>query len=58
MDFFATVGKDKDGNVRIRVAKGGPKWEDGVVERVEVLQGNDEQELMQRAMKFAQERVS
>lgn len=55
--YAATIVRLKGGNIDIRIARGDPKPpEDG--ELVEVLYGDDEQELMARAMKFAQERTS
>lgn len=54
--YSATIGRDPSGVIRIRVCKGSPKIDDGVT-LIEVLHGNDEQELMARAMKFAQERI-
>ncbi len=55
--YSATIGRDKDGTVRIMVRKGDPRVEDGVT-LVEVLYGDDEEELKARAVRFAKERLS
>lgn len=55
--YAATITRRRDGTIGIRVARGEPK-QDADGELVEVLYGDDEQELKERAVKFAQERVA
>lgn len=55
--YAATIARAKDGTIRIRVARGDPAPH-GDDELVEVLYGDEEEELKERAVKFARERVS
>ncbi|HTM68374.1 MAG TPA: hypothetical protein VL426_03675 [Candidatus Binatia bacterium] len=55
--YAASIVRMPDGSIRIRVARGEPTHP-GDGELVEVLYGDDEQELKERAVKFAQERVT
>ena len=52
--YAATIVRGKDGVIRIRVAQGDPTppADDTLVE---VLYGDDEEELKERAVKFARE---
>ena len=54
--YAATIIRGKDGMLRIRVARGEPTLP-GNDELIEVLYGDDEEELKERAVKFAQERA-
>lgn len=54
--YSASIWRDAQGVIRIKIAKGAPKIDDGVA-IIEILNGEDEQELMARAMRFAQERL-
>ncbi|MEY4745202.1 MAG: hypothetical protein RL272_1147 [Candidatus Parcubacteria bacterium] len=55
--YAATVIRAKDGTIRIRVARGDPTLP-GDEELIEILYGEDEEELTDRAVKFARERVA
>jgi len=54
--YAASIERMKDGSIRIRVAHGEPTLP-GDGELVEVLYGDDEEELKARAVKFAKECV-
>lgn len=54
--YAATIARAKDGVIRISVARGDPPPHgDDVL--IEVLYGDDEEELKQRAIRFAREQV-
>ncbi len=55
--YAATIARAKDGMISIRVARGDPPPH-GDDELIEVLYGDDEDELKERAVKFAKERIS
>jgi len=55
--YAATIVRNAEGNIDIRIRRGDPTLP-GDSELIEILYGDDEQELMARAMKFAQERAS
>ncbi len=53
----ATIVRAKDGTIRIRVARGDPEpVDDGKL--IEILYGEDEEELKERAVRFAREQVA
>lgn len=54
--FSATIAKGKDGVIHIRVLPGEPRIEDGET-LIEVLHGDDEEELAERALRFAKEQA-
>lgn len=54
--YAATIVRRKDGMIDIRIARGEPTLP-GDDELIEVLYGDDEDELKARAVKFAQERA-
>ncbi len=54
--YSATIARGKNGYINIRVFPGDPQVDDGDT-LIEVLYGDDEEELSQRATKFVNERV-
>lgn len=57
MSYTATIVRSKkDGVIHIRVSSKGPQT-GGDVELIEILQGEDEEELKERAVRYAQEKI-
>jgi len=56
MKYTATIVKDKSGTYHVRISKKGPQT-GGDVELIELLYGDNEQELKERAVKFINERT-
>lgn len=54
--YSASIIRGKDGIINIRVLRGDPT-PSGDGDLIEVLYGDDEDELKERAVKFAQERT-
>jgi hypothetical protein len=52
--YSASIVRDKDGVIRIHVARGAPALPDPG-EIIEVLYGDDESELKERAIRFVRE---
>lgn len=54
--YSATIARAKDGVIRIRVMPGDPHVADDET-LIEVLYGDDEEELKERALRFVDERM-
>lgn len=54
--YSATISRGKDGTINVRISRGDPASPDGE-ELIEVLYGDVEDELKERALKFAQEKT-